>query len=178
MKIKNATGNPSLEKLERETGLFCFDLWRNPLHGRTLVLAGSNGTGKTHCAEAVRRWLSLVGHGKQFVKAPNVISHLDCTFWHWPALLDAFKSGEWDILGDLFDATALIIDDLGAEHDPSGVGVDKLCQVLSRREEAWTLITTNIMPAFWQQKFDRRVASRLFRNSTLVDLSGVSDYCV
>ena len=142
------------------------------------MLAGHNGTGKTHCAEAVRRWLGLVGHGKQFIKKEDVISHLDCTFWHWPSLLDAFKAGAWDILPDLFDATVLIIDDLGAEHDPSGVGVDKLCQVLSRREEAWTMITTNIMPGYWQQKFDRRVASRLFRNTTLVDLSGVSDYCV
>jgi hypothetical protein len=44
----------------------------------------------------------------------------------------------------------LIIDDLGAGHDPSGVGTDKLCQVLSRREEMWTLITTNIMPVAWQ----------------------------
>lgn len=170
--------HPKLKDLELETGRFCADLWRTPERGRMLVLAGSNGTGKTHCAEAVRRWLALVGHSKQFVKRADHISYLDCLFWHWPNLLDELKNDGWDIVPDLFEATVLIIDDLGAEHDPSRVGMDKLCQVLSRREDMWTLITTNIVPSQWQQQFERRVASRLFRNTTLVDLSDVPDFCV
>ena len=176
MKLSCGESEP-LKRLEVETGRFCFDAWRSPQRGRLLVLAGPNGTGKTRCAEAVRRWLELVGHAKQFVKRPGHISHLDCCCWPWPKLLDHFKNGGWDVLDDLFAATVLIIDDLGAEHDPSGIGVDKLCQVLSRREEMWTLITTNISPAKWSEKFDKRVASRLFRNSTLVDLSTVPDFC-
>jgi DNA replication protein DnaC len=177
LKLETAR-HPKLKELEEETGRFCFEVWAHPQLGRMLVLAGSNGTGKTHCAEAVRRWVASVGHGKQFVKRPNHISHIDCTFWRWPALLDALKNGGWDIIEDLFDATVLIIDDLGAEHDPSKIGTDKLCQILSRRENMWTLITTNIIPVHWQQQFDRRVASRLFRNATLVDLSDVPDFCV
>jgi DNA replication protein DnaC len=175
LKLETAR-HPKLKELEAETGRFCFNAWNSPQRGQLLVFAGSNGTGKTHCAEAVRRWLALVGHGKQFVKRTNVISHLDCLFWHWPHLLDTFKNGGWDVIDDMFEATVLIIDDLGAGHDPSGVGTDKLCQVLSRREEMWTLITTNLIPAAWQEHFDRRVASRLIRNSILVDLSNVPDY--
>jgi DNA replication protein DnaC len=76
----------------------------------------------------------------------------------------------------MFTAPMLLLDELGGGHDPSRVGVDKLCQVLSRRETRWTLITTNILPAAWEQAFDRRVASRLLRNSTLVDLSDVPDF--
>ena len=124
----------------------------------------------------MRRWIALVGHGRQFVKSAGNISHINCVYWHWPHLLDVFKAGGWDVVEDMFSATVLIIDDLGAGHDPSGIGTDKLCQVLSRREEMWTLITTNIMPEAWQQKFDRRVASRFMRNSTLVDLSDVKDF--
>lgn len=153
-------------------------MWDYPRYGRLLLLAGSNGTAKTHCAKAVRAWLALVGHGKQYVNPdePNHIRHLDCLFWHWPRLLDTFKNGGWDAIEDMFTATVLIIDDLGAGHDPSGVGTDKLCQVLSKREKMWTLITTNVMPPAWEESFDRRVASRFMRNSTLVDLSDVPDF--
>ena len=175
--MKLETGrHTKLKEMEREVGLFCFEMWQRPTEGRLLILAGTNGTGKTHCAEAVRRWVQLVGHGKQFILRANHISHLDCRFWHWPHLLDVLKEGGWDAIDDMFEVSLLIIDDLGGGHDPSGVGVDKLCQVLSRRENMWTLITTNIVPAAWQEQFDRRVASRFLRNSTLVDLTNVPDF--
>lgn len=172
----DTTSHPKLKELEREVGRFCFSLWKRPEQGYLLLLAGTNGTGKTHCAEAVRRWLCLVGHGKQYVRQTNRISYLDCLFWHWPHLLDVFKNGGWDAVDEMFDATVLIIDDVGGGYDPSGVGADKLCQVLSRREEMWTLITTNIVPAAWQEKFDRRIASRFLRASRLIDLANVPDY--
>lgn len=144
--------------------------------GRMLLLYGENGSGKTHCAKAVYRWVAKVGLAKQFVRRVNHISHLDCVYWHWPKLLDTLKNGGWDVIDDMFDTTLLIIDELGGGHDPSGVGVDKLCQVLSRRENMWTLITTNILPAMWEQAFDRRIASRLLRSSKHIDLTAVPDF--
>lgn len=172
--------------MEREVGRFCFGMWANPRDGRLLVLAGNNGTGKTHCAKAVQRWVMAVGHGKKWIvtEEPNMKDcgvrsvSLSSVYWHWPELLDRFKNGQWDLVDDMMKEPCLIIDELGGGHDPSGVGVDKLCQVLSRREQKWTLITTNILPSAWEQSFDRRVASRFFRNSTLVDLSEVPDYNV
>lgn len=151
-------------------------MWRTPEAGRLLLILGENGTGKTHCAKAVRDWIRQVGHHKQFVRRTNHISHLDCVYWHWPNLLDTLKSGGWDVVEDMFDTCVLIIDELGGGHDPSGVGVDKLCQVLSRRESMWTIVTTNILPAAWEQSFDRRIASRFFRNSVTVDLTEVPDF--
>lgn len=144
--------------------------------GRLLLLFGENGAGKTHCANAVHHWVTCVGHGKQFVKRTNHISYLDCVYWRWPKLLDVFKEGGWDVVGDMMETALLIIDELGGGHDPSRVGVDKLCQVLSRREGMWTLITTNVLPAAWEETFDRRVASRFFRSATHVDLSEVPDF--
>ena len=114
----------------------------------------------------------------QYVDTPNVINVLSANtvMWSWPELLDAFKNGDWSIVESLKDCALLILDELGGGHDPSFVGVDKLCQVLSRRENKWTIVTTNIPPASWPEKFDLRIASRLMGNSTLVDLSGVPDY--
>ena len=79
-------------------------------------------------------------------------------------------------MNDLFSATLLILDEIGGGHDPTGFGVDKLCELLSAREQKWTIVTTNITPAAWPQIFDRRITSRFFRNSTIVDLTGVPDF--
>jgi DNA replication protein DnaC len=152
------------------------EIWSRPQTGRLLVLAGNNGNGKTHCAKAVYKWIGLVGHEKTWFDNPGHRSTLQCIFWRWPALLDRLKNGDWDLVDDMMTIPVLIIDELGGGHDPSRVGVDKLCQVLSRREKRWTLITTNVMPDAWEEIFDRRVASRFFRNSTLVDLSEVPDF--
>jgi len=54
--------------------------------------------------------------------------------------------------------------------------VDKLCQILSLREKRWTLVTTNVKPSEWVEKFDLRTASRFTRSSTIIDLSGVPEY--
>lgn len=171
----NTSSHPTLRELESEVGRFCFGAWNSPERGRLLVLAGNNGNGKTMMSNAVLKWVNHVGHIKKFMKEGE-IRHLDCIHWAWPKLLDILKGGGWDVIDDMFDTCVLVIDDLGAGHDTSGIGTDKLCQLLSRREKKWTMITTNITPDAWQDKFDRRVASRLIRNSILVDLSDVPDY--
>lgn len=127
-------------------------------------------------AKAVRNWIRAVGHEKLWIPLPDVIASLQCIYWHWPALLDAFKEGQWDLVEDMFKTPCLIIDEIGGGHDPSQVGIDKLCQILSRREKMWTLVTTNVLPSAWEDKFDKRIASRFFRNSTLIDLSEVPDF--
>ena len=124
------------------------------------------------------RWLARCGHEKTWFNEP-ICDHrfwLDHLFWHWPGLLDRLKSGEWDLVDDMIRVPVLILDELGGGHDPSRVGVDKLCQILSRRERKWTMITTNVAPSAWESVFDRRVASRFFRNSTLVDMTDVPDF--
>ena len=146
------------------------------MHGRLLVIYGVNGTGKTHCAEAVYWWAKRTH--LQYIARPDHINLLsaDTVMWSWPELLDVFKNGHWSVVEELKDCALLILDELGGGHDPSFVGVDKLCQVLSRRENKWTLVTTNIAPSSWPEKFDLRIASRLMGNSTIIDLTGVPDY--
>lgn len=170
--------HPQLEDLERATYRFCSGVWNTPTTGRLLVVFGSNGNGKTHVARNVNRWIQYVGPGKQFVPHTNHVSFLQSIYWHWPALLDALKFGNWDIIDDMLKIPVLILDELGGGHDPSQVGTDKLCQILSQRENKWTLVTTNATPEEWEAKFDKRVASRLFRNSELVDLSNAPDFAL
>lgn len=100
----------------------------------------------------------------------------DAVFAHWPTVVDGFKTGQWD-LTDLFNASLLVIDDIGAEHDPSKVGIEKLYMLLERRAAMWTIITTNIVPDLWEQRFERRIADRFFRNFYHIDLTDVPSFC-
>jgi len=103
----------------------------------------------------------------------------DVHFFEWPKTTNAFKAGEYGALQDMEDAGLLILDEVGAEHDPSRNAADKLCQILTRRERRFTLVTTNIEPgAAWAEKFDMRIADRLCRNSEVVNLAGCESYPV
>lgn len=97
-------------------------------------------------------------------------------FSNWPKIVDGMKTNEWQVLEDLQAASMLIIDDVGAEHDPSKCGVEKLYILLNHREHRWNIITTNIPPSGWEEKFERRISSRLFRNAQHIDLSSVPDF--
>lgn len=95
---------------------------------------------------------------------------------NWPDVVDGFKEGAWGIVDDLIESTVTIIDDIGAEHDPSRIGVEKLYRILTPRELKWNVFTTNSPPEEWEEKFERRIASRFFRNADHVDLSNVPDF--
>lgn len=136
-----------------------------------LVISGDSGTGKTHTAKSLYRW------------ARNHSGRLGASieWFAWPeacsAILDDNFTG---CIRDMIEADFLALDDIGAETDryKTGALTDKLCQVLSRREKKWTVITTNIPPSEWANRFDVRVADRLLRNSTVCDLAGVQSYSV
>lgn len=166
-----------MEHLENVIYEFCADYAKRPSRGYRMIIYGENGSGKSHSARAVFTWAKRIA-----LKIPLVIgtegecSLADCQCYNWPAVVDGFKNGHWDVIEDMFGCSMLILDDLGAEHDPSKIGVEKLYLVLERREHKWTILTTNVSPENWEQKFERRIASRFFRNAVHVDLSDVPDF--
>jgi DNA replication protein DnaC len=141
-----------------------------------LLVHGENGTGKTRCRKGIERWYWKAGRTALFVPRADLVRVPELQSWSWPNLLDHLKEGGWGIVEDLCKCELLLIDELGGGYDPSFIGVDKLCQILSARENKWTMIVTNIRPDAMESTFDRRVASRIMRNSTIVDLSDVPDY--
>lgn len=172
----NTNHHAKLVDFEAALMEFCEGLLLDPNRGRLLVVWGVNGTGKTHGLRGVARWARAVSPGLMSVPRPNHVVPLLIEWRHWPTVIEGFKRGEWEALDDCLDAGLVILDDIGAGHDPSRVGVDKLCQLLSRRENRWTMVSLNTEPSAWDEVFDRRVASRLFRNSVVLDMSGVPDY--
>jgi DNA replication protein DnaC len=168
----------SLQRLEHEVYQFCRDYALNPATGKRMVIYGLNGAGKSHTARAIVVWAQRVA-----VNLPLVNSEEDlggtlarARYVNWPAFLHAMKGGEWEARGDLEKIELLALDDIGAEHDPSKVGAESLYLILERREFRWTVITTNVKREDWDRKFEKRIASRLLRNTIRVDVSDVPDY--
>lgn len=156
---------------------FCCGYAANPRRGGRLLIYGSNGTGKSHTAKSVYRWADRIQTYLPFVPRMDSFGTPSPEYRHWPKVVDGFKNDQWD-LEDLFTANLLVLDDIGAEHDPSRVGIEKLYMLLDAREFRWTLVTTNILPEAWEQKFERRICDRLFRNFTHVDLTETPSYVV
>lgn len=166
----------ALKKLEQEAFEFCSAVCKAPTKGYLLVIYGANGTGKTHAGKKIVRWLNRTAEKVRLVPFEESWRKANAVFENWPAVVDGFKKGQWTVIDDLMDATVSVLDDVGAEHDPSKIGLEKLYRVLSEREGRFTVLTTNILPSEWSEKFERRNASRLFRKSRHVDLTKVPDY--
>lgn len=150
--------------------------------GGVFILFGSNGCGKSHVAHGIE----AIFKDRRMKIGPTHVSstsehEADCKivesrFVHWPSAVEGIKKEQWIIFEDCCAEYFVTLDDIGAEHDPSGIGLEKLYLILNRREFKHTLITTNFPPQEWESKFERRIASRLFRNATHIDLSEVPDY--
>lgn len=134
------------------------------------VLCGDTGTGKTHIARSLYRWAR---HASGRMGTSEV-------FFSWPEACDLIQEGFDGLIHDCIEAHFLVLDDIGAESDryKTGIFTDKLCQILSRREEQFTILTTNAGPSEWGSRFDVRIADRFIRNSHIIDLTGVPSYSI
>ncbi len=169
--------HPQIQVLADAAEDFCrrwFMCNRNP---SLLVLAGNPNSAKTHTAKAIFRFAlaaaSAAFNREQGGRWPNCPS---ASFHSWPEVADAFKEGHYGLVADMIQDDLLVLDDIGAEHDPSKNATNKLCQILSRRERQFTVLTTNVEPELWFSKFDPRIDNRLLRNSEVVNLFGVPPY--
>jgi DNA replication protein DnaC len=170
------TSDP-VAKMSQEAERFCGRWYRNKPFPSTLVLAGPSGVGKTHTAKRISKFarfaaFSAMEHGEWGFSVPSIL------FVRWPEVTDAFKEGNYGVVQDCLEASLLVVDDLGAEYDPSKNAADKICQILSRRESRFNVVTTNIHPSAWSDKFDKRIADRLLRNSVVIDLSDTTSHSV
>ena len=168
--------HPQLTTLETGVWEFCRAYAKRPAIGQRLVVYGNNGCGKSHAARAIIAWARAVALMLPTVCDEANMALATAHYVHWPSLLKLLKSGHWDALEEYFNVSLLALDDVGAEHDPSAFGVSELYLLMERRAKRWTIITTNVKPEAWDGNFERRIASRMLRNTRLVALDKVPDY--
>jgi DNA replication protein DnaC len=168
----------AIKKMENAVWEFCVGFINNPARGRRLLIYGNNGTGKTKIAKAVCHWVDERSHSIPLVHVGDSGRLVESIFAFWPKVVDDFKQyGNWDI-SEFADTDMLVLDDIGAEYDPSRVGTEKLFRILEHRAHKWTIVTTNVLPSAWEERFERRIADRLFRNFTHIDLTQVPSYSI
>jgi len=173
---------PELLAAAQAVKAYCADLLRNRGENRLLVLYGETGTGKTHIARSLFWWfraVALMSWEKGWWR-PNVPSAL---FRTWAEIADEESTERATaLLNDARDCGLIVLDDVGTEVDrfKSGLVIERLRDLLSRRDKPsrWTVITTNVGPEWWAEKWDMRVADRLLRGSRVVSLAGVKSHAV
>jgi DNA replication protein DnaC len=161
--------------MESAVWKFCQAFAQNPNRGTRLVLFGNNGNGKSKTLRSIKRWIKDRAIDLPLVMHDDNASLCNCLLVNWAEQVNYFKAGNWEI-DDMLETDLLMIDDIGAEHDPTKFGLEKLYLILERREFRWTIITTNLSPDAWEHRFERRIADRLFRNFEHVDLSELPSY--
>jgi hypothetical protein len=170
--------HPSLQGLADAAEKFCARWFENSPFKTLLVISGETGSGKTRTARKIydfcRRAGSLAFESGKWGTA----KFPDAAFISWPEACNQFNDKNLSLLDDANNSDLVVLDDVGAENDPWKICSDKLCQILSRREKRFTVITTNVPPANWSTAFDIRINDRLLRNSVVVDLTGVSSYAL
>lgn len=161
------------DAVQRFTGRFAL---RSNGH-RHFVLAGDTGTGKTHMAGKVYRWASamrvwLWSDQRTWAHPPRV----ELADWGKIVALESEEFRTW--LGDLNSCDLLCLEDIGAEVDrfKTGEPAERLRELLNDFKSNFLFITTNIMPEQWGEKWDKRIADRLMRDSEIFALRETESY--
>lgn len=172
----DVSGNPQLQELADQAEKFCGRWAKNTPTKSLLVIVGEVRTGKSHVAKKIFRFCHTAAFTAFESQRWGTRAIPSSLFLLWPEVVSALSEKNRSVMEDAFATDLLVLDDVGADNDPWKIGGDALCQIMSRREDKFTVITTNIQTAQWMERFDQRVGDRLLRNSVVVDLSKVPPY--
>lgn len=133
--------------------------------GGTLLLAGGNGTGKTHLAAAAANLLIERGHPVFFAFVPDLLDQLRGSYSP-----DSDLSYD-EMFEQVKNVPVLVLDDLGT-HSGTPWAEEKLFQVVNHR--FLTGLPTIVTSSVQVERLDGRLQSRLTdpRSSRVIDLGG------
>jgi hypothetical protein len=137
--------------------------WSDRPAGRSLVLLGSVGSGKTWAALAACR--------------PAHDRGLDVAYWPTGLLLDVLRPGSTTQveIADVIDVDRLVLDDLGMER-PTDWTAERLDLIIDGRwrEERPTVVTSNLSPEDLRAQIGERSFDRIMGDAVLIRLTGRS----
>ncbi len=143
-----------------------------------LSFIGTSGAGKTYLARRIWNWYQ--GESSLF-RASIVEGEIAYpgSFNSWPKIAGELLSNEsyWK-LEELQREKFVVLDEIGADRDPSGHVRDCLARVLSGRVGKWTVITSNKSLGDIQRDIDTRISSRMIRDGNVVVDVDVIDYAL
>ncbi|WP_185762558.1 ATP-binding protein [Bacillus methanolicus] len=111
-----------------------FDL-KNP---KNLFFQGSFGTGKSHLSMSIAKALTEKGYTTIFISTPKLLTKIRNTYNKESGI------SEEQIINAIADADLVVFDDIGAEGEISGWGMQKLFEVIDQRAGKHNIYTTNL----------------------------------
>lgn len=139
--------------------------------GRSLVLSGKPGVGKSHIAIAISNALRK-DYSVLFLKTNDILTLIQDSY-------NGSNHSEQDLLDACKDVDLLVVDDLGAEYskasDSESWASTKLFSVLDSRLGKSVIVTTNYSESQIVEKFGmngERIVSRMNDNAELIRLVG------
>lgn len=143
-----------------------FDL-KNPIN---LFFQGSFGTGKSHLSVSITKALTEKGYSTIFISTPKLLTKIRNTY------NKSNHQTEEQIINAITSADLVVFDDIGAEGDISGWGMQKIFEVIDSRAGKHNIYTTNLSSDdFAASKDLQRIFSRMMMNAKPVVMNG-TDY--
>lgn len=147
----------SLETFHPRPGKAPALAWAATWDGKSAVLTGSWGTGKTHLGCALLRAVVESGERARYVSVPDMLDAIRATYD------DGSRDQSQSVMTRLVAEPLLLLDDLGAERGTDWTE-ERMRMLLDARYRAErpTLVTTNLEgPRDMAQRYGGAVASRL-----------------
>ena len=128
---------------------------------QNLLLYGPTGLGKTFLCNCIAKELLDQGYTVLYFTAPQLFKLFEESRFHREDMQEASK----ETLNTLFDVDLLIIDDLGTESVTT-LTISDLFNVINSRylNQTSTIISTNLTPKEWKDRYSERIVSRVFGN--------------
>ena len=123
---------------------------------RGMILSGNAGLGKTFLLSCLYNEFRKKGVGAVAISSFELMEKIRAAYFHQDDAKEAFD--------ELESAPVLLIDDLGSEPLMRTVSLEEyLCVLLNERmnRKLHTVITTNLTPAQFKDRYSERVMSRL-----------------
>lgn len=173
-------GEKPLQEAKEEAERFLRLMVEDERHPYCLTFCGPSGVGKTMLASIMWRAVAPfggiswtpIGEGR-YVRE----SKRDCCWLDWRGATTDMKRGQWDAADAAQQAWFTVIDDIGAEHDPTRACTAVLDRVL-RSRRGWTVLTCNLPLAEIADKLDARISSWMIRDDNLVTEVNTIDYAM
>ncbi len=151
---------------------------RNEAAPHWLSFIGTSGAGKTYLARRIWNWYQ---NERSLFRASIVEGEIAYpgSFNSWPKIAGELLSNQnyWK-LEEMQRDKLIVLDEIGADRDPSGHVRDCLARVLSGRVGKWTVITSNKSLGDIQRDIDTRISSRMIRDGNVVVDVDVLDYAL